>query len=112
VEQYDVSTGTLVLKHNYPPSERPTSVHVNVDIVLETLQKTSLAVGAWLNVVGYTTQKASLLRSSIDTVEASALKDDTNAAYVQAIILWDAGAVKLDAYERALQGRIWLGTTG
>jgi hypothetical protein len=112
VEQYVVSTGTLVLKHNHPPSREPAIAYVNVDIILETLKSTSLEIGAWVNVVGYITRKASPPSSPNNAAEEPASKADPNTVYVQAIILWDAGNIKLDAYERALQGRIWLGTTG
>jgi hypothetical protein len=80
---------------------------VNIDIVLETLKSTALEVDAWVNVIGYVTSRKTHVESSGRKLETAA-----NVTYVQAIVLWEAVAVELNAYEKALQGRIWLGTTG
>jgi hypothetical protein len=112
VEHYDVSKGTLLLKHNHPPSKEPVVAHVNIDIVLETLKSSSLQVGTWLNIVGYVTKNSVPSTVCRETEEGTSLKPESKVAFVQAIVLWEAVAVKLDAYERAVQDRIWLGTTG
>jgi hypothetical protein len=85
---------------------------VNVDIVLETLKSAVLEVDAWVNVIGYVTSKKPLVKFSGEVEEEQSSEPVANVTYVQAIVLWEAVAVKLDAYEKALQGRIWLGTTG
>ncbi|KAF2488974.1 hypothetical protein BU16DRAFT_532018 [Lophium mytilinum] len=97
VQEYTVSTGTLLLTHNHPPSSPTpaTTARVNIDHVLETLKSTEvLQVGAWVNVIGYITARPS--RSAGDALRES---------HVQAIVLWSAGSLNLEEYERAVEQR-------
>ena len=65
------------------------------------LTKTELlASGTWLNVIGYVQDQASVSTHSHST------KITPDRATVQAILLWDAGPLKLEQYERAVEHRL------
>jgi hypothetical protein len=105
-----VRSGHLLLKHNYPLSAPKVTASVDLSHVLENLQGTALQVGVWVNVVGYvmngesTTSKATEKRGARDA--------DTGNVRVQAIMIWEAVAINIDEYEKAVQARKDLGTTG
>ncbi|KAF2805312.1 uncharacterized protein BDZ99DRAFT_466946 [Mytilinidion resinicola] len=102
VEEYQVSTGTLVLQHHYPSSSAIPTARVNIDHVLETLKSTEvLQVGAWVNVIGYVTagEGEPPARSSRKAGDAP------RQSHVQAIVLWSAGSLNLDEYEKAVEQR-------
>ena len=87
VDDYTVKEATLRLKHNYPLSDTPKSVHVNIEHVLESIGRHEVDVGSWINVIGY--------------IERS----KSGGVHVQAIAVWNAGDVDLDAYQRAIEKR-------
>jgi hypothetical protein len=87
VDAYVVQTATLHLRHNYPTSEPPKTVQVNIRILLESIKRNELEIGSWVNVIGY--------------VERT--KD--KGISVQAIAVWDAGNIDLNAYESAIDAR-------
>lgn len=68
---------------------------VNVELLLSTLKSEETQIGEWVNVIGYiqdTRQPKPSKPSNIADAEIQ----------VQAIILWSAGALKLDDYEKSL----------
>lgn len=65
-------------------------MNVNVDNILDSLNLELTQVGAWVNVVGYCG------RSGESSVASSDLK-------VDAVVVWSAGAIKLDEYEAAVR---------
>jgi hypothetical protein len=85
VDYYDTTTGALTTRHEYRSSSHVAKV--NIDHVREGLPSITTAVGSWVNVVGYVQEHTA------------------SETRVQATMLWDAGAVKLEDYERALQAR-------
>jgi hypothetical protein len=87
VDEYVVKTATLRLKHNYPVSEPAKVVNVDVELILELIKRHELDVGTWLNVIGH--------------VQLHKEK----GVSVQAVAIWDAGNVDLDAYQRAVEKR-------
>lgn len=91
VEEYDIVTGILTLKHMYRSIDL--SAKVTIEHVREGLPRSATDVGSWLNVAGY-----------VQTITP-------NSISVQAIMLWEAGSLKLGDYERALQARSDAGTT-
>ncbi|KAF2743737.1 hypothetical protein M011DRAFT_480476 [Sporormia fimetaria CBS 119925] len=86
VEEYVARDAVLRLKHNYPPSKKPVIACVDASIVLETIKRHELEVGAWINVIGYVQPR----------------KKDV---CVQAIAVWDAVIVDLETYQRAVEAR-------
>ena len=75
------------MKHDYPITATPKRANVNIDHVLESVQSTTVDVGTWINVIGYVERRK----------EAG--------VFVQAIAIWSAGNVDLDAYEKAVEKR-------
>ncbi|EDN08993.1 nuclear telomere cap complex subunit, Ten1 superfamily [Histoplasma capsulatum] len=124
VSSYNVSTGHLLLEHNYPITKRPIpSIAVDISLLLEQLKATDLQVGAWLNVLGYIREQPStksLLspadpkwpppagadRNSSSPPSPPLLPSPSGAArsvFVEAVMVFSADAVRLGEYERVLQ---------
>jgi hypothetical protein len=55
--------------------------------VLERIKGRDMDVGAWVNVIGYVERRKE------------------KGVFVQAIAVWDAGDVDLEAYQRAVEQR-------
>ena len=96
--EYNIARGRLLLQHAYPKHARPIPhVSVDVNLILETTQSSVFQSGNWVNVIGYVrktqlrNRKEFSLRSAKDTVS------------VQAILIWDAGALRIDGYENTLE---------
>jgi hypothetical protein len=87
VDDYDVNGGALRLKHKYPASSPSHTVNVNIIHVLERLKRHELDIGTWLNVIGYVG------------------RHEDKGLFVQAVAVWDAGDVDLEAYEKAFDAR-------
>ena len=87
IEQYVVPTATLRLKHNYPSSSATKIANVNVEHVLESIKRTEVDVGCWINVIGYVERR------------------NEKGIFVQAIAVWGAGNVDLDTYQKAIEAR-------
>jgi hypothetical protein len=87
VDEYAVKTATLRLKHNYPTSTPHIVANVNADHVLEQVKRQELDVGSWLNVMGYVEQRKE------------------KGVFVQAVTIWSAGNVDVEAYEKAIEKR-------
>ncbi|KAL2421403.1 hypothetical protein ABEF95_007846 [Exophiala dermatitidis] len=106
VVEYDTLSGRLLLEHAYPKNKQPPTSRASVDInlILETTPSSTLEKGRWLNIIGYIqnthgqsrTRKADLACSTDPVVS------------LQAILIWDAGPLRLADYEAALQGQIQL----
>ncbi|KAL4761641.1 nuclear telomere cap complex subunit Ten1 [Aspergillus foveolatus] len=99
VKTYNISTGRLVLEHNYPrtkkpkqPKQDPPSVSVDVNAVLETVTWEELCVGAWVNVIGYVRREPGQNLGG----------EPSDSVYVDAVVVFPAGAVDLGEYERIL----------
>ncbi|KAF4760542.1 hypothetical protein N7455_002885 [Penicillium solitum] len=111
VTHYTITTGHLILEHNYPRSKiAPSSVSVDINALLEDLTAEELRVGTWLNVVGYIRESEPALPPS----SFSSTPDDANQSsqrpsrvpprvvYVEAIMVFPAGAIGIGEYERIL----------
>lgn len=112
--QYDVKRGVLALQHACPPPpHRATVALVDVTLLLETLAGTDTQVGEWVNVIGYVAapgdkgSRAGGAKGGGETGRGR--RDDAEgrgySVRVQAIMLWSAGSVKIEEYERALAER-------
>ena len=98
---YNIQTGHLILEHNYPrqkPPLEPPSVAVDINAVLETVTSEELSVGAWVNVLGYVRRNRRR-----DDDDSAVPESSPNPVYVEAVMLFPAGAVALGEYERILQ---------
>lgn len=75
------------MKHDHPASSTPLIANVDIEHVLQSLNHHLVDVGTWLNVIGYVQRR----------------KDE--GVFVQAVVVWDAGNVDLDAYTAAIEKR-------
>ena len=87
---------------------------VDVNLLLETIERENLEIGAWVNVIGYVGgvsrgEEAGLLgrnqSSKLKHVDADT-GGKTVKVEVQAVMVWSAGAVKTSDYERAIERRL------
>lgn len=92
VQKYDVHTATLTLSSS---GVSVNNVELDVRLLLDSLKRTDTAVGEWVNVVGYITD----IRRDREKIEVC----------VQAVMLWSAGAVRVEEYEMAVREREELG---
>ncbi len=106
IEHYDPSSGSVGLKHNYPSSSTPVVAEVHLDHVLENITPTTTQIGTWLNVIGFMSRDKDTGHKGLHA--SSPLKVVT----IDAVVVWDAGSIKLDAYEKALEARKACGTAG
>ncbi len=93
VTKYHIGTGFLIVEHTNPQGVTD-KILVDVNLLLETLKSTDTRVGEWVNVMGYMTSLPG------DHTVLSGFPGTVTT--VQAIVLWSAGSVKLDDYEKIL----------
>ena len=101
VLNYEVLTACLHVEHRCLQVSAPSlSTAVEITHVLETVKSTDLHVGSWLNIVGY------VRRSLASRNKRKRAKDPAPVlqpqVIVQAILIWNAGAVSISEYERTL----------
>ncbi|KAL9624571.1 MAG: hypothetical protein Q9160_001235 [Pyrenula sp. 1 TL-2023] len=100
VTSYGVENATLTLAHYYPKTlPKAAEVAVNVELVLESITKDELQVGCWLNVIGYVQRpprKRKRQQKGSETI-------DNGGTTVQAVMLWNAGALNVGNYERVVE---------
>jgi hypothetical protein len=87
VDDYVLPTATLRLKHNYPAAGTAEIANVDLVHVLERIKSHEVDVGSWINVIGYVERRKE------------------RGVFVQAIAVWSAGNIDLDAYEKAVEAR-------
>jgi hypothetical protein len=100
------------LEHNYPRSKaEPNVVSVDINALLEEVTAEALRVGTWLNVVGYvreieSVQPISSFSSTPEDVDRPNERPSTvspRPVYIEAIMIFPAGAIALGEYERILR---------
>jgi hypothetical protein len=95
VNVYDSISATLHLKDRFASTTAPStlgSASVNVAYVLDALNLELTQVGAWVNVIGY-------VRNTDDGHSGSGKA----SCSVDAVIIWSAGAIRLDEYEATVR---------
>ncbi|KAJ5582128.1 hypothetical protein N7535_000748 [Penicillium sp. DV-2018c] len=112
VADYRITTGHLILEHNYPRSKTtPSSVSVDINAILEDMTAEALRVGTWLNVLGYVRDlepvppPSSFSSTSEDASQPSQRPSTVprRPVYVEAIMVFPAGAIAIGEYERILR---------
>ncbi|KAI9753363.1 MAG: hypothetical protein M4579_005188 [Chaenotheca gracillima] len=93
----DYSTSRASLDVGYGAAT--TKVSVDVGLLLSTLDRTNMEVGAWINIIGYICVVPEVTTQSKKTRPAG------ETVYVQAIMIWSAGAIDVGEYERVLRQR-------
>jgi len=69
---------------------------VDVGLLLNTLKTNDTHVGEWVHIIGYVTDEQKKERKPTSTTCSS----------IQAIVLWSAGPVKLQGYEKSLANQV------
>jgi hypothetical protein len=93
VDVYDSDRAVLHLRDRYPATSATSgAAKINVNNLLDVLNVETTQVGAWVNVIGYVHQSTDLLSTS-----------KPRASMVDAVLIWSAGAIKLDEYETAVK---------
>ncbi|KAI9831673.1 MAG: hypothetical protein M1819_004739 [Sarea resinae] len=101
VSKYSISTGTLSLIYGHADNTPvPCVAHVDVRLLLSSLKSTDTEVGEWVNVIGYIAVPPRTMKKSTMAMQRA------QHVNVQAIMLWSAGAIKIDDYERTLEQRL------
>lgn len=101
VTGYDVHHGILRLAHAYPsnaslsPLSSNATAVVDVTVIVDSLKRDILEVGAWLNVIGYVKEQ-----------RQGGNKGGSGSVGVQATMIWAATGVRLGEYEKAVEGRL------
>ncbi|KIW61456.1 hypothetical protein PV05_01576 [Exophiala xenobiotica] len=100
IVDYDIARGQIVLEHAYPKNIQPISrVLVDIDLVLETTEPSTLITGSWINVIGYTRRTRLNIRKS----KAQLRQPVNESSSLQAVLIWTAGALKITDYEITLE---------
>jgi hypothetical protein len=103
VIDYDDRTGRLTVKHDYPrvaSSRPPTEATVDINMVLESTNMELLQPGSWINVIGYV---RSLPMSKGRRPSTSRRKTVAELPEIQAVLVWSAGAVQVEKYEKTME---------
>jgi hypothetical protein len=108
VHHYDQQSGALWLAHRYPTASSPVVTRVDIDLVLESIKRIDLQIGAWINVMGLTCDITASTNANADEKVAGSARQTA----VQAIMIWNAGSFKIEEYEESLQARKDCGTAG
>jgi hypothetical protein len=94
-----MSKGRLLLEHAYPANTRPVPrAWTDVSLVLESTKSETFATGNWVHVVGYTLSAPRRSRRNAERLP----RPEQPHTSLQAILIWDAGPVKLGDYETVL----------
>lgn len=91
---YATATGSLSLVHHHPKDSQVT-VAVDVNLLLETITSDNLRAGELVNVIGYITAKKAV--GPCDKPRQRPMQ-----VSVQALVLWSAGSIDIQRYERYL----------
>lgn len=93
VHEYSGDSANLHLRGRYPDTSASSgNAYVNVNNVLDSLNVEVTQVGSWVNVIGY-----------VRRVNGSQSMSKPGACAVDAVLVWSAGAIKLDDYEAAVK---------
>ena len=114
IENYNAKTGHLIVQHAYPPPPSQCSrAVVDVNLLLDNMKSNDTAMGEWVNVIGYVDAQPAKIEEKgkvgLKGAHGQAGKESGGAmadTRVQAVMLWSAGAIKLDEYERTVAARI------
>lgn len=91
VVSYSAHLASLTLEHNHPPGNELKAI-VDIRLVLDKLLHEHTRIGEWLNIIGYVERPQS--RNLAGVVGRT--------VNVQAIAVWSAGPLRLQAYEECL----------
>lgn len=98
---YEVTKAHLHVEHPHPQDadDKP-STAVEINHVVATIKSTELQAGSWLNVIGYVRRSRSPKNKRKRMADAFVTSQPQ--VLVQAVLIWNAGAIKIADYERTL----------
>ncbi|KAI6791025.1 hypothetical protein KC332_g17752 [Hortaea werneckii] len=104
VHSYDGQGACLTLHDRYPATANhtPTAV-VSVGNLLESLNHELIAVGSWINVIGYLRPlPESLVHSAGEKSSRGTKRHSQPVVFVESSMIWSAGSVRTEKYDAAL----------
>ena len=100
-----LSSTTLSLQHAHGTSkDGNVTALVNVDLLLEGLKREDTEVGAWVNIIGYVEDVVG--QGNKDSNPNGREEGGDVRVNVKAVMLWNAGGVRIEQYEKVLQERL------
>ena len=97
--------GHLLVEHAYPTDAKPTPrAVVDVNLVLETIKGEILENGRWINVIGYVRSGKERYDRRKKKADVSR-KDMIQDVLVQAVLIWDAGIMRPQDYEKTMEAQ-------
>ncbi|TLS27085.1 hypothetical protein PpBr36_04575 [Pyricularia pennisetigena] len=103
VTSYATSNATLTLENTFQLRDRDSGLRqsrvqalVDVNLVLQALNQEQTRPGEWVNVLGYVTKSGS----------SGDKRTGSHRVKVQALLLWSAGSLSLQDYEKTLSSHI------
>lgn len=106
VVDYCDNTGHLTIEHNYPHGtemELPRRTTVDINLILSTTKIDVLQSGSWINIIGYVRHKPLLKTQQTRPGRTGTLQRQST---VQAVLVWSAGAVHVEDYEKTLEDHL------
>lgn len=103
VIDYDHKTGLLIVEHDYPrskSSKTTTKATVDINLILENTNLELLQPGSWINVIGYVRSKPTPNSRRLSTGRKKAVAE---LPEIQAVLVWNAGAIQVDKYEKTME---------
>jgi hypothetical protein len=107
VHEYNGNQAQLILRNQYPTTslDIPTAI-VCIESVLENVQHHLLEVGSWINVIGNVRDVFVSDRPAAHTARSDhqlARAATGGSIFIDATMIWSAGAVKPDKYNKAVR---------
>ena len=93
VIKYSSKTAILTLEHGHPPGNKLKAL-VDIQLLVNSLKSYETRFGEWINVIGYIQAPQQNPGTHSDSLDSN--------VYVQALVLWSAGPMKIDGYENSL----------
>ncbi|KAI7277834.1 hypothetical protein KC345_g6393 [Hortaea werneckii] len=104
VHAHDAQSACLTLHDRYPATANgtPTAL-VSIENLLESLNHELIAVGSWINVIGYLRPlPKAVVRSTDEKSSRSAGRHLQPVVFVESSMIWSAGSVRTEKYDAAL----------
>lgn len=106
VVDYDDNTGQLTVQHDYPRGtdvESPKRTIVDINLTLNTTKLDVLQSGSWINIIGYVRRTS--LPDTQQTRSGHTVAPQRQAT-VQAVLVWSAGVLRVEEYEKTLEDHL------
>ncbi|RMY87948.1 hypothetical protein D0864_00455 [Hortaea werneckii] len=104
VHAYHGQSACLTLHDRYPATANGTpSALVSIENLLESLNYELIAVGSWINVIGYLRPLPEpIVRSADENTSRNARRHSQPVVFIESSMIWSAGSVRMEKYDAAL----------